>query len=217
VSDPEILEPEIEPAPRGAGAQPTVGGDVIGIVERAFTGRIIRTEGVRTEVQGPAGTLEIIATPLIVVVRFRGVNRPLPAEPEAALALLRAIADGSIVFVEEHATAQLRRTHTVRVKDGALADIEDTTNDKHAMPSGQVLVVSFADGERDATKAERKHIAKAAGGLIGRLKRRVVETIVDKTMGAVQSAVTQAAENIENAARANVDDGRRRLGARDDD
>jgi hypothetical protein len=209
--DPELLDAEPGTGPDGAPR------DALGVVERAFAGRVVRTEGMRIEVTGPGGAVLVLPTPLVTLVTFRGVKQPLAVDAREALAFLTDLATGALVLVEEKGAGAMRRTHLVRVHNGKLTAVEDTSSDRADTPiaKGTMRVVSFPAGERAATPDEQRFIKKASGGLLGRMKRRVVEVIYDKTVdaltGAVENAVDNAVQGAQGARAAKPDDGRRVL------
>lgn len=187
MADPEILDPE-QNASGGAA------DDLVAVVGRAFPGALVREQGFRIEVEGAHGTLRIIRTPFATLAVFRGMRIPLPPNPQDALPMLSSLGHGERVLVEERGTATLRRTHLVRVVDGALETLDDTTVDREAVPHGVMRVVSFTAPPRDATPAERAFMHRAIGGTLGRLKRKLMEKVLEKTVGTLVDAVKGASE-----------------------
>jgi hypothetical protein len=216
-TDPEILDPEpVRPTHAASGA-PGVGldgADLLPIVERAFPGIVLRARGPTVLVDGPHEQLRVVKTPLVTLAVMRGMRIPLPPEPDRAIALLASVARGERVLVEERGAGTLRRTHLVKVEQGRLSAIEDTTNDRDEVSSGVMRVCSFTDGLRDAPPQERAFITRASGGVIGRFKRKLMEKLLDKTIGAVVEAVQEKGAELRAEAQGaiTVDDGSRKLG-----
>lgn len=210
-TDPEILDPE--PAPSAQGGAAALGVDpseLMRIVERAFPGVVLRTRGPTIVIEGPHEEIRVVKTPLVSLAVMRGMRIPLPPEADKATALLASVARGERVLVEERGAGTLRRTHLVKADGGRFSAIEDTTNDRGEVEPGVMRVASFKEGLRDCTEQERAFIKRASGGTMGRFKRKVLEKLLDKTIGSLVEAVQEKAAEEEGAVP--VDDGSRKLG-----
>ncbi len=188
-SMPNALDPEIlqDHSPHTASDD----ADVSLWLQRAFAGRVVKSHGTRLVVSGAAGEFVVLLTPLGAVVVYRGLRTTLPRDAGAAREMLAGIADGSLVLMQERGTAALRRTHLVRMHGGVPIELVDTGVDRHTMDREALDVVTFATGVTPATAQQRARLRHLTGGVFGLLKRKVMEAVLERTMGALMRAFDQ--------------------------
>lgn len=242
MSDPEILDSD------AAGSSDTASGDVERLVQQvqrglqagAGPGRALRVDvesrphgGARfhLEADGPGGTLVVESGPLgTTLVSFGGARFPFVLASDPAVVLeqigerVRQIAAEEIVVLEEQATGRLKRTTVLAVKDGRIEAVLDSGLEPStsALPpetgAGPRLSSFGGTWNRAPSREEARRINRLTGGLVGRLKRKVAEKLLERAAGMVMGAVERAAGAGQEEARATAardvtpDDGRRKLG-----
>lgn len=221
MSDPEILDPE---GPATAGTQTTSGIErLVAEVQRALPGRTVRVDvesrppqppRFRLEAQGEGGAL-IVESGLFFTanVSFRSARfafslAPGAVDPEVVFseiaARVKEIADEQLIVFEEPSSPPLLRTVVLKVAGGRL----DTVVDGGVAPGqaeGARLWSFRGAWNREPSKQEKARIDSLTGGLLGKLKRKLLAKIVQKTAGAIMGAVEQAKGDVAS------DDGSRTL------
>lgn len=240
MSDPEILDPE----PAGTAGTQTSGGieRLVSAVQRALPGRTVRVHvepydatkprlpfmgpRFRIEAEGKGGTLVVESGALFVVqvafgtARFTvdgGAHGPGPdVVVEKIVERVRAFAHDELVVLEEQKAPRLLRTTVLRVADGRFVEVVDNDLVPQEGTEGDVRFISFNNtfSGRPSTQ-QRAQLDKLAGGLFGKLKRKLAEKVFAKATEAIAATMNKAAGGSRSAGDDDDDDdGRRKLGKR---
>jgi hypothetical protein len=210
MSDPEILDPE---GPTTAGVPTTsLVERLVTEVQKALPGRTVRVDvedrpprapHFRLEAVGEGGAIGVSSGPFFTVtVSFRSARFgfSLATGPEAVIAdiaaRVKSIADEDIVIFEEPSSPPLLRTVVLAVADGRIDAVIDSGLAPGTVDGARLSSFQGA-WSRAPTKLEMKRIDQLTGGVVAKLKRKVLAKIVSKTAGSLQSAVEQAAAAIE--------------------
>lgn len=241
MSDPEILDPE-GPAP----STTTQGIErLVAAVQRALPGRTVRVDvdahGPRTQVgamlgggpkfrleaageggpvvveSGPFGTINVVFKS--ARFGFSGAAPAMGGDVDAVYGdvakKVRALAEEELIVYEEPTSSSLVRTVILRVDGGRIEGVEDSG----VLPgsASEARLHSFrGTWSRVPSRQEKKRIDKLTGGLVGRLKRKVLGKVFEKAAGQLADAAQQVSENVqrdlEQRERVRADDGSRKLG-----
>jgi hypothetical protein len=238
MSDPEILDPE-GPAP----STTSQGVErLVAAVQKALPGRTVRVDvderGPRTQVGamlggGPKFRLEATGEggPMVVEsgpfgtinvsfksARFGFSGAVAGGDVDAAYRQVaervRELADEELVVFEEPSSSSLLRTVILRVDAGRIEAVVDSgvlpgTTSSPSMHSFR------GTWSRAPSKQEKKRIDKLTGGLVGRLKRKVLGKVFEKAAGSLAEAAQQVASDVQRDMAARADDGSRKLGPKD--
>ena len=243
MSDPEILDPE-GPAPSTtsqgverlvAAVQKALPGRTVrvDVDERAPRTQVGAMLGAqlgggpkfRLEANGEGGPIVVESGPFGTInVSFRsarfGFTGAVPGgDVDAAYRQVadrvRELADETLVVYEEPSSSALLRTVTLRVDAGRI----DAVVDSGVLPgtTTSASLHSFRGSwSRAPSKLEKKRIDKLTGGLVGRLKRKVLGKVFEKAAGSLAEAAQQVASDVQRDIAARADDGSRKLGPKDD-
>lgn len=241
MSDPEILDPDLSGGTPGDSAAAEVErlaarvqrglqqGSYDGAARVDVDASSRAAPRLRISAAGPGGELVVESGPLgTLLLTFGGARFPFVLAPDAERALeqlgerVRQIAAEEIVVLEEQATTRLKRSTVLAVRGGRIEAVLDTSLEPGLAPGGPAgpgLRLSSFGGSwnRAPTREEARRISRLTGGLVGRLKRKVAEKILERAAGMVMAAVDRASEGQRSADAVDVtaavrpDDGRRKL------